>query len=272
MVVVVAAAIALGLWQYGVSQQHKVDQIAKLAHATPRPLTDVMGGNDAFPGDHLGRPVVVTGRWLGQGTVYVSGHTHDGQHGYWVATPLRVDGTASAIYVVRGWSADPATAPAAPGGAARLVGWLEPGQQADSTDTPDLSPTSTGSATQAHGPAVVSSLDMAALIDEVDVDLFSAYVVGADHQADWPASASPVNDGSRGLVDVAAPALPKADATTGLRNFLYAIEWWLFAVFGLYVWWRYVRDVTRVTEDAPREDDEGAPEGDAQEDAVRSDA
>jgi len=268
MVVVVAAAIALGLWQYSVSHQHKVDQVAKLAHATPRPLTDVMGGNDAFPGDHVGRPVVVTGTWLGDGTVFVSGHSHAGRKGYWVATPMKVDGTGtpgSAIYVVRGWTADPATAPAAPTGTARLVGWLEPGQQDDA-----VGDGSTGSASGGGGSAtVVPDLDMAALIDQVHTDLFSAYVVGADHQSDWPADAMPVNDGSQGLADVAAPALPKADATTGLRNFLYAIEWWLFAVFGFYVWWRYVRDVTRP---APPADAEGTPEGDPQEQPVPSDA
>lgn len=266
MVVVVVATIWLGVWQYGVSHQHKADQAAQLAHAAPKPLTDIMGGNDAFPGDGVGRPVVVTGTWSG-GTVFVSGHRHDGRDGYWVATPLRVDGTDSAIYVVRGWVADPAQASQAPRGSARFVGWLEPGQQTD---------TSTGSATGGGSAAgsgsakdVVSTLDMSALIDRVDVDLFSAYVVGADHQANWPASVRPLNDGSVGLASVPAPALPKADATTGLRNFLYAIEWWLFALFAVYIWWRYVRDVTRVS---PPQDDGGVPEDDAQELTVPSDA
>jgi len=256
MIAVVVATIWLGVWQYGVSQQHKDDQVAQLAHATPRPLTEIMGGNDAFPADGVGRPVLVTGTWA-TGTVFVSGHRHGGRSGYWVATPLRVEGTGSAIYVVRGWTADPASAPPAPSGPVKLVGWLEPGQQSDDA------------ASARTGRDVVPALDMATLIDKVDVDLFSAYVVAADHQADWPASARPVNDASTGLADVAAPALPKADATTGLRNFLYAIEWWLFTLFGVYIWWRYVREVTRVS---PPEDEVGTPEDDAQDRTVTSDA
>lgn len=261
MLVVVAATVALGLWQYGVSHQHKADQVAQLAHATPRPLTKVMGANDPFPGDQIGRPVLVTGSWEPDGTVYVSGHAHDGREGYWAATPLELEGGDAAVYVVRGWTASVQRAPAPPTGTARLVGWLEPGDSAQDT-TEDATGDSDA------GDAVVASLDIASLIDHVDVDLFSAYVVGADHQADWPASASPVNDGSAGLADVSAPALPKADATTGLRNFLYAIEWWLFAVFAVYVWWRYVRDVTRP---APAGDDGEPAEEDTQDRAVTSD-
>jgi len=260
MVVAVAAAVALGLWQYGVSHQHKLDQQAKLAHATPRPLTEVMGGNDPFPGTQIGRPVMVAGTWEPGETVFVSGHDHGGRSGYWVATPVKVDTTQSAIYVVRGWVRTPGLAPADPTGNTRLVGWLQPSDQADSAED--------GSSTRARGE-VIGSLDMATLIGRVKGDLFSAYVVGADHQADWPASAAAVNDGSSGLASVPAPALPKADASTGLRNFLYAIEWWLFGLFAIYIWWRYVSDVTRA---APPGEEEGAPEEASQERPVASDA
>jgi len=263
MLLVVAAAVALGLWQYGVSHQHKVDAAAKLAHADPRLLTDVMGGNDAFPGSQVGRPVLVTGTWEPAETIFVSGHDHAGESGYWVATPVEVDSTKSAIYVVRGWTRSPDAAPAAPHGATRLVGWLQPGDQTAATDAD-------------RSDDVLTSLDIATLISRVDGDLFSAYVVGADHQADWPASAAPVNDGSAGLADVPAPALPQADASTGLRNFLYAIEWWLFGVFALYIWWRYVADMTRPAPPAGGPEDgsseEGTPEEASQDRPVPSDA
>ena len=31
-------------------------------------------------------------------------------------------------------------------------------------------------------------------------------------------------------------------ALTGLRNLLYAIEWWFFGAFAAFIWWRWVRD------------------------------
>ena len=39
--------------------------------------------------------------------------------------------------------------------------------------------------------------------------------------------------------------LPPAGTFTGWRNIAYAIEWWLFAAFALFLWWRFVRDSTR---------------------------
>jgi DNA-binding transcriptional regulator of glucitol operon len=30
-----------------------------------------------------------------------------------------------------------------------------------------------------------------------------------------------------------------------LQNFGYSIQWWLFSVFGLFLWWRVVRDAVR---------------------------
>ena len=38
--------------------------------------------------------------------------------------------------------------------------------------------------------------------------------------------------------------LPPAGRFTGLRNILYAIEWWVFAAFAAFLWWRHVRDAT----------------------------
>jgi hypothetical protein len=50
------------------------------------------------------------------------------------------------------------------------------------------------------------------------------------------------------LAPVTPAALPKPDAFTSVRNLLYALEWWFFGGFAVYVWWRWCRDeVNRVT-------------------------
>ena len=41
---------------------------------------------------------------------------------------------------------------------------------------------------------------------------------------------------------VAADSLPDPDSSTGLRNLFYAIEWWVFGAFALFVWWRWAKD------------------------------
>jgi DNA-binding transcriptional regulator of glucitol operon len=42
-----------------------------------------------------------------------------------------------------------------------------------------------------------------------------------------------------------------------LQNFGYTVQWWLFAAFGLFLWWRVVRDAAR------RRHDDGSDHGEA---------
>lgn len=245
LLVVVATAL-LGWWQWTVSEGHKADKSAALAHAAPVPLSRVMGHNDAFPGAETGRPAVLRGVWVPDGTVYVSGH----QGGYWVATPLAVGSSAAApaMYVVRGWVASPHDAPAAPSGPATVVGWLQPPEAGGLTDDDP-------------SDDVLPELAISDAMNHVKQDLYSGYAVVA--HGSWPAADTPANDGSAGLEAAQVNSMPQASFTTGLRNLLYALEWWVFGAFALYVWWRYVRETTSP---APAED----LAADAQEDAVPS--
>jgi cytochrome oxidase assembly protein ShyY1 len=244
--VAVVVTVLLGWWQWSVSQGHKADKSESLAHATPVPLNDVFGHNDAFPGEQTGRPALLEGTWIPSGTVFVSGH----QGGYWVATPLQVGATgastsaatSAAIYVVRGWTDEPSHAPAAPSGTAKLVGWLQPPEDGGLTDD------------HPHDD-VLPELNIADAMSHVEQDLYSGYAVVADAEPGWPAADAAVNDGSTGLKAAQLNALPEASFTTGLRNALYALEWWIFSLFAIYLWWRYVRDAT-----SPRPAPEATPE------------
>lgn len=235
-VFVVVVTVLLGWWQWSVSEGHKADKSASLAHVAPVPLSTVMGHNDAFPGGETGRPAVLEGTWVPSGTVFVSGH----QGGYWVATPLAVGpgADAPAMYVVRGWVASPAQAPAAPTGAAKVVGWLQPPENGGLSDTDSRDD-------------VLPELAISDAMNHVQQDLYSGYAVVA--HGPWPAADTPVNDGSTGLRAAQVNAMPEASFTTGLRNLLYALEWWVFALFAVYVWWRYVREVTSPAEPEPAE-------------------
>jgi hypothetical protein len=74
--------------------------------------------------------------------------------------------------------------------------------------------------------------DLVQLLD--DQDLYGAYVV---------ARATLPSDADAGVVAADLDQLPAASRFTGLRNILYAIEWWVFAGFAVFLWWRLVRDV-----------------------------
>lgn len=226
LIVALAATILLGYWQWHVSENHKAAQVSGIAHEQPRPLSEVMGYDDSFPDAAAGRPTLIQGTWVPGATLYV----HQAG-GYWVASAVSVAGSDKpAIYVIRGFSRTPhATTPA---GRTSLVAWLEP----DSADTtPDANPRDD----------ILPSPQLALALPHVRHGLYSAWAVSADAEGTW--NVTETNDGTAGLAAVPDPGGARADATTGLRNLLYAIEWWLFGCFAIYIWWRYVREATNPT-------------------------
>lgn len=220
MVAAVTAAALLGWWQLGAWQDRRAAEAVDLTRSEPVPLAEVMGPDDPFPGDSVGRPVVVEGTWVPDGTVLVSGREHDGRDGYWVVTPLAVGGPGEpALPVVRGWVPTPDDVPAPPTGEAREVGWLQPPEGA--TELTDDDPTDD----------VVPQVRIADLIQHVDQDLYGAYAVATEAPA--------------GLEPADLAALPDAGRFTALRNLLYALEWWVFGGFAVFLWWRYLQDAHR---------------------------
>lgn len=225
MVVAVVACALLGRWQLGVWHGHRASDAAAVTRETAVPLEDALGPDAAFPAADVGRPVVVEGQWDPAHTVYVSGKVYAGHAGLWVVTPV-VTANGSAIPVVRGWVADVGSAPAAPRGQAALVGLLQPSDETGTVDT------------NTHDD-VIPTLDVTDLVPRAPYDLYSGYAVATDRAL--PAG-GPASTGRSGLEAVTAQQLPGAGATSGLRNFLYALQWWVFGAFAAFVWWRWVQE------------------------------
>lgn len=250
--VCVAVAAGMGTWQYDAWQTRRAAEQVDLTEAEPLPLTDVIGPDDPFPTAGLGRPVELEGTWLGDATVLVSGREDaDGDPGAWVVTPITVgSATAPAVPVVRGWVPEGTTLDdlgPRPSGQGAVLGWLqppEPGAEADDTD-------------EDAGDDVLPSLRIADIVQRVDQDLYGAYVVAQEPSA---------QDAAAGLEAATLDQLPPASRFTGLRNILYAVEWWFFGLFAAFLWWRHVRDTTR----EGREDE--AEGGAGEDDAVGSQA
>lgn len=229
-IVCVGAAALLGAWQYDAWQARRAAAASDLTSADPVPLASVLGPDAPFPGDRVGQPVFLEGTWLPDATVFVSGRERAGRVGYWTVTPLATPAGA-AIPVVRGWVAEPAAAPPPPTGAAELIGWLQPPQ---GTGERDPDPTDD----------VVPQLRVADLIQRVNEDLYGAYAVVVPPDR---APSTTVNDGTAGLAPATLDQLPEAGAFTAARNLFYAVEWWFFGGFAVFIWWRYLRD--ELTED-----------------------
>jgi cytochrome oxidase assembly protein ShyY1 len=237
MLVAVAATVVLGLWQWGVSHDRKDARVAQLAQAAPVPLSSVMGNNDAFPGSAVSKPVTVDGTWQPSGAVWVAADNQSEQAtSYWVAEPLQVSGEQSAIYVVVGSLATttaPTSRPPTLTGTTTVDGWLEASQNSglDDADPDD---------------DVLPEMRISDLVPRVDTDLYSAFVISKD-----PAP---------GLVAAHFTLQPETPFTTGLRNLLYALQWWLFSAFAVFIWWRWLKEQNEVESHS----------SDAQDDAVAS--
>lgn len=215
MLAAVAVAVGLGLWQYDAWGAGREAEARDLSGATPVPLAEVMTGDDPFPGEHLGRPVAFSGEWLGGGTLYVADRALDGERGYWVMTPVLVG--ESAMPVVRGWSTEP-DAPV-PTGQVEVEGWL---QASEGSNLRDEDPRDD----------VIPEMRIPSVVEHVDADLYSAYVVAE----------APEEVGSPGLAAVTPESVPAVSSTTHLRNLLYAFQWWIFGGFAIYIWTRWCRD------------------------------
>lgn len=223
--VLVGTAGWLGYWQYDAWQERRAAESENLTSGDPVELDDVMGADDAFPGDAVGQKVILRGTWLPSGTVLV----RDRGPGFWVATPLTVGPGDTAIMVVRGATASRDAVPPPPSGEAEVVGWLQP-------------PEGTGATDDDPTDDVLPQLRIADALQHVDVDLYGAYAVAT---GEWA-----VNGGADGLTAASPDQLPEVGRFTALRNVLYAVEWWIFGLFAAFVWWRWVRDLVEGDEEA----------------------
>jgi cytochrome oxidase assembly protein ShyY1 len=228
-VLAVTAAGWLGWWQIGAWQAHREDRAAALAHADPVPLDSALGPDEAFSGEHVGRPVEVRGRWLPD-VLWVEdrrrGSDPSSPDGVWQVGLLEVCGgptacgEAPSIPVVLGWSPS-SSGGRAPSGSVDLTGWLQPSEAGQDGSGP------------VQGD-VLPALRTADLLERVPGDVYSGYVIlrsPADQRGD--------------LVAVTPDSLPEPPASTALRNLFYGIEWWVFGAFAVYLWLQWSRDAVR---------------------------
>ncbi|MDN4172246.1 SURF1 family protein [Nocardioides sp. SOB77] len=232
-VVLVALAGRLGVWQLESWQAHREAEVADFSDVRPVPLLDVIGPDDPFPAAMVGRPVEVGGTWIPGGTVYVEGREHDGQAGYWAVTPLEVEGgEGSALYVVRGWTPSPEEAPVPAAEPVRLAAYFQPTEGSNATD-PDRT------------DDVLPQVRTADLVQHVDQDLFSGFGVARE----------PLD----GLAPAEIDQVSEASAFTGLKNFLYGIEWFVFGAFAAFIWWRWSRELGRAPAREPEDTEQPVP-------------
>lgn len=210
----------LGAWQLDRARQRGDAAIrerqVQLAAADPVTLGSVLAPQTAFVGDLVGRKVSATGTYEAGGQLVVSGRSHSGQVGELVLTPLRVGSGADAavLPVVRGWLPAGATPDEPPTGPVSVVGYLQAGESAG-----------TGIAS-----GTTDAISPAELLHVWAGPIYSGYLVLA--------SSDPAQAAGPALLDPPTPT----SASPNLQNLLYALEWFVFGGFAVFLWWRAVDD------------------------------
>lgn len=213
-----AATASLGLWQLGRASQKLAlqAQINERGGLAAWSTQELLGAADAMGGVH--RPVRLKGTWVPDRTVYLDNRQMNTRVGFFVVTPLRLEGSERVVLVQRGWVPrdfnDRSRVPAitTPAGLVQLEGRLAP------------PPGKLYELGEAGGGTIRQNIDPAAFAQETGLLLLSVSVLQTDAAADgllreWP----------RVAIDVQ-------------KHHGYAFQWFaLCALAGfLYLWFQFL--------------------------------
>ena len=215
----IALTVSLGFWQLHRGQQRTALQDAieargRTAAVSARELLSARADTAAL----VHRPVVLRGQWIADRTVFLDNRQMNAAPGFYVVTPLRIEGSDAAVLVQRGWiprdferrdRLQPVTTPT---GTVEVAGRLAP--------PPAKLYEFAG---EEHGP-IRQNLDLAAFRTETGLPLL-------------PLSVQQTGAPSEGLLRQWPQAGSGAE-----RNYGYAFQWWAIAtvIAILYVWFQLV--------------------------------
>lgn len=214
LIVSVIGCVAGGLWQWNSYEQAQSKERLERAQLAPVPLESLWQAGEPFTTDLDFRRVRVTGRFApASEQFWVSGRTQDGKAGFWLMAPLIVAGGDHSLLIARGFSAKAGQLPPVAAGPVRVDGVLRPSE---------------GEGSPLNDQRITGSVRVPALLNELRTPLYEGFAVA-------------LTDTGAGLelVDEPEPEVPRS---VGLTNLAYALQWWVFAAFAIFMWWRMCRD------------------------------
>jgi len=210
-VVATIFCVVMGLWQLGVYDTRQVTERGDRQEVPRVALAGLWGPDEPFEARLNQHPVTITGRFAPDAEQFwVTDRVQDGATGSWLVAPL-LTGERDAMLVVRGWAPQPGVAPALPAGTVSTDAVLQQGQGQGAPWDPDA--------------REIGSVRIPALANELPYDLYSGFAISTD-------------PGVAAGLDFAETPDGEVSWTVGLRNLAYALQWWVFGVFTLFMWWR----------------------------------
>lgn len=220
MLVLVAAFVWLGDWQWRTAHNKANRQVLETSAAQARrPLDDVLQPQTEFDNARSLQPVRVTGHYDAGKTELVAGRVLDGAHGWWLMTPLVADSTGARIPVVRGFVTSTSGLPKPASGSVTVEGAVAPSESVSTLGSlPD---------------GQIGTIDMGLLLNEWGGRVYNGFIFSTKQTPADATAATALHH-----VPPPVPTRSKID----WRNAAYAWQWWIFAVFAVFMWWRQVRE------------------------------
>jgi surfeit locus 1 family protein len=204
----------LGFWQLDRAAQKESLQAAVQASGAMPPLQTA-----ELSGAQLHRRVQLTGHWLADKTVFLDNRSMAGRSGFYVLTPLQLEGRPELVLVQRGWS------PRDSADRSRLQTVPTPTALVSLSGRLIAAPSKVYEFAPAASGVIRQNLDLSAFERELGRPFLPVTVLQQDDAGD-------------GLLR--AWAAPDA----GLhKHYGYAFQWFLLSalILGLYVWFQTIR-------------------------------
>ncbi|QGN59252.1 SURF1 family protein [Nostocoides sp. HKS02] len=226
LVALVVTFVQLGLWQLHVAEDKGLADSLRAAHdARPAVVDTVITPHQPFPNPQSGRTVTAVGRYAASDQLVVGPRRLDGRSGYWVVTPLDVASSGARLVVVRGFVTSLTAVGLPPTGQVTVDGSLAPGE----------SPADAPAGLPVGAPPALGSIDLSILVNRWPTQLYNAFVFAQSERSATGADVTP----AAGLQRVPPP---QVGGGLKWRNAAYAVQWWMFAAFAAFMWFRMVRD------------------------------
>lgn len=234
-VLAIPVCLLMGSWQLSrfddrVDRHHQQqEQSQSAAHAKAEPLASLLPITE----ETAGRTAKVTGRFDTAHPLLIPDRTVKDKQGFYVLSLLRTDETKGhqAVPVVRGWlpgDPDPARVPAPPKGEVTVRGVLQASESHN-----DAGPEASGALPEGQ----LGFVSAAALVNVVPYEVTNAWLT--EQHTEPPLK----------------PVPPVAPEGTGLdlkafQNLGYTAQWFVFAGFVVFMWFRFFRREAEMAKDA----------------------
>ncbi|BDI23813.1 SURF1 family protein [Herbiconiux sp. L3-i23] len=239
----------LGQWQLARAFENGAVVESESEH--PIAIESILEPQVQTPSDAVGQLIAADGEWVADDFALLEGRLNDGASGWWVIGHFLVE-NGNSLAVGLGWTddedvavdelarfaADPSTLPTSLDGRYQQSEQPSVDEEAEPSDP----------VTQMAVPALVNEWTDAGPV-------YAGYLT--------------LLEAPDGLTPIYSPA-PERQVQLNFLNLFYTIEWIVFAVIALYIWYRHMRDIAeRETE---RESERAGPESAASGQDARSDA